>query len=454
MSLKIKIKKGIDIRLKGVAEKLYANVPLSKFYSIDPSDFIGITPKLSVKEKDVVLSGDVVFFDKKNPDLKFTSPVSGTVTEIKRGAKRKILSITIESDLKISYKKFKKYKPDELDRNTIVKQLLESGLWPSIRQRPFATISNPNDIPKSIHISTFDTSPLACDNNFIIHGMNREFQNGIDIIKKLTDGIVHLNIISNSDCSDVFKTTRGVQINQFSGPHPSGNIGTQIHHIEPINKGEVIWYLYTQDIIAISKLFEDGIYDASKLIALAGSQVKNPRYYRLLRGASIKNIISNNIIFENSASENRYISGNVLTGKKIDNKGYLGYYHNEICVIPEGNNTEFLGWLLPGLSKFSLSRTFYSWLNMKKMYTISANMNGEERAYVVTGQYEKIFPMDIYPQQLIKATIFNDIELMEKLGIYEVAEEDFALCEFSCTSKIPIQKIIRDGLNKLQKEFN
>ena len=307
MSLKIKIKKGIDIRLKGVAEKLYANVPQSKFYSIDPSDFIGITPKLSVKEKDVVLSGDVVFFDKKNPDLKFTSPVSGTVTEIKRGAKRKILSITIESDLKISYKKFKKYKPNELDRNTIVKQLLESGLWPSIRQRPFATISNPNDIPKSIHISTFDTSPLACDNNFIIHGMNREFQNGIDIIKKLTDGIVHLNIISNSDCSDVFKTTRGVQINQFSGPHPSGNIGTQIHHIEPINKGEVIWYLYTQDIIAISKLFEDGIYDASKLIALAGSQVKNPRYYRLLRGASIKNIISNNIIFENSASENRYI---------------------------------------------------------------------------------------------------------------------------------------------------
>jgi Na+-transporting NADH:ubiquinone oxidoreductase subunit A len=454
MSLKIKIKKGIDIRLKGVAEKLYANVPQSKFYSIDPSDFIGITPKLSVKEKDVVLSGDVVFFDKKNPDLKFTSPVSGTVTEIKRGAKRKILSITIESDLKISYKKFKKYKPDELDRNTIVKQLLESGLWPSIRQRPFATISNPNDIPKSIHISTFDTSPLACDNNFIIHGMNREFQNGIDIIKKLTDGIVHLNIISNSDCSDVFKTTRGVQINQFSGPHPSGNIGTQIHHIEPINKGEVIWYLYTQDIIAISKLFEDGIYDASKLIALAGSQVKNPRYYRLLRGASIKNIISNNIIFENSASENRYISGNVLTGKKIDSKGYLGYYHNEICVIPEGNNTEFLGWLLPGLSKFSLSRTFYSWLNMKKKYTISANMNGEERAYVVTGQYEKIFPMDIYPQQLIKATIFNDIELMEKLGIYEVAEEDFALCEFSCTSKIPIQKIIRDGLNKLQKEFN
>jgi Na+-transporting NADH:ubiquinone oxidoreductase subunit A len=454
MSLKIKIKKGIDIRLKGVAEKLYANVPQSKFYSIDPSDFIGITPKLSVKEKDVVLSGDVVFFDKKNPDLKFTSPVSGTVTEIKRGAKRKILSITIESDLKISYKKFKKYKPDELDRNTIVKQLLESGLWPSIRQRPFATISNPNDIPKSIHISTFDTSPLACDNNFIIHGMNREFQNGIDIIKKLTDGIVHLNIISNSDCSDVFKTARGVQINQFSGPHPSGNIGTQIHHIEPINKGEVIWYLYTQDIIAISKLFEDGIYDASKLIALAGSQVKNPRYYRLLRGASIKNIISNNIIFENSASENRYISGNVLTGKKIDSKGYLGYYHNEICVIPEGNNTEFLGWLLPGLSKFSLSRTFYSWLNMKKKYTISANMNGEERAYVVTGQYEKIFPMDIYPQQLIKATIFNDIELMEKLGIYEVAEEDFALCEFSCTSKIPIQKIIRDGLNKLQKEFN
>ncbi|MAJ98983.1 MAG: Na(+)-translocating NADH-quinone reductase subunit A [Flavobacteriales bacterium TMED288] len=453
MSLKIKIKKGIDIRLKGVAEKLYANVPKSKFYSIDPSDFIGITPKLAVKEKDVVLSGDVVFFDKKNPNIKFTSPVSGSVTQINRGAKRKILSIIIESNLKINYKKFKKYKFDELDRNIIVKQLLESGLWPSIRQRPFAIIANPNDIPKSIHISTFDTSPLACDNNFIIHGMNREFQNGINIIKKLTDGIVHLNIISNSDCSDVFKTTSGVQINQFSGPHPSGNIGTQIHHIDPINKGEVIWYLYTQDIIAISKLFENGIYDASKLIALGGSQVKNPRYYRLLRGASIENIISDNIIFNKSNSENRYISGNVLTGKKIDSKGYLGYYHNEICVIPEGNNTEFLGWLLPGLSKFSLSRTFYSWLNMKKKYTISANMNGEERAYVVTGQYEKIFPMDIYPQQLIKATIFNDIELMEKLGIYEVAEEDFALCEFSCTSKIPIQKIIRDGLNKIQKEF-
>ena len=303
-------------------------------------------------------------------------------------------------------------------------------------------------MPKAIFISAFDSAPLACDSDFVLHGMEKEFQTGLDIITKLTEGKTHLNIDGNANSSSVFTSAKNVQINNVSGVHPAGNVGVQIHHIDPINKGEVVWYMYPQDVIAIGRLFSEGKYDATRLIALAGSQVEKPRYYRSMQGASISSMTENNI----KQGNNRFISGNVLTGTKISENGNLGFYHNEITVIPEGKEQNFLGWLLPGLNKYSLSRTFFSWLNPKKEFSISANMNGEERAYVVTGQYEKVLPMDIYPQQLIKAIMIGDIELMENLGIYEVAEEDFALCEFSCTSKIPVQEILRDGLDFVRKE--
>tara|TARA_B100001093_G_scaffold520411_1_gene615551 strand:- start:2008 stop:3360 length:1353 start_codon:yes stop_codon:yes gene_type:complete len=448
MSKDIRIKKGVNIRLKGSAERVYANISSSKLFFVKPTDFIGLKPKLTVKVGEKVLAGTPLFFDKENPSIRITSPVSGEVSEIRRGEKRKILSVVIKADDQISYKDFPKFKADEISRESIISQILESGLWPFIRQRPFAIIANPSDMPKSIFISAFDSAPLACDNDFVLHGMEEEFQNGLDIVSKLTEGPTHLNIDGNVNSSSVFTNAKRVEINNITGPHPAGNVGIQIHHIDPISKGELVWYMYPQDVIAIGRLFSQGKYDASRLIALAGSQVKKPRYYRTMQGALIGEMIKENV----KEGNNRYISGNVLTGNQITAEDSLGFYHNEICIIPEGNKADFLGWLLPGLHKFSLSRTFFSWLNPKKEFDINANMNGEERAYVVTGQYENVLPMDIYPQHLIKSIMIGDIELMENLGIYEVSEEDFALCEFSCTSKIPVQKILREGLDLVKKE--
>ena len=448
MSKDIRIKKGVNINIKGSAERVYASIPQAECFAIKPSDFKGLTPKLSVKAGDKVQAGSSLFFDKENPSIKITSPVSGEVTEICRGEKRKILKVVIKADAEISYIEFPKADAKDLSRDEIIKQMLYAGLWPFVRQRPYAVIANPKDMPKAIFISAFDSAPLACDSDFVLHGMEKEFQTGLDIVTKLSEGKTHLNIDGNANSSSVFTSAKNVQINNVSGVHPAGNIGVQIHHIDPINKGEVIWYMYPQDVVAIGRLFSEGKYDATRFIALTGSQVEKPRYYRTLQGASISSITENNI----KEGDNRFISGNVLTGTKISKNGNLGFYHNEISVIPEGKEQDFLGWLLPGLNKYSLSRTFFSWLNPKKEYSISANMNGEERAYVVTGQYENVLPMDLYPQHLIKAIMIGDIELMENLGIYEVAEEDFALCEFTCTSKMPVQEILRNGLDLVRKE--
>ena len=448
MSKDIRIKKGVSIKLTGSADRVYANIPASEYYVVKPSDFTGLTPKLTVKVGDKVQAGSSLFFDKENPSVIITSPVSGDISEIRRGEKRKILSIVIKADAEITYKEFSKAEAKEVSREQIIEQMLAAGVWPFVRQRPYAVIANPADMPKAVFISAFDTAPLSCDSDFVLHGMEKEFQAGLDIVTKLTEGTTHLNLDGNSNSSSVFTSAKGVQINNVSGPHPAGNIGVQIHHIDPINKGEVVWYMYPQDVIAIGRLFSQGKYDATRLIALAGSQVQKPRYYRSMQGASITTMTKGNI----KDGENRFISGNVLTGNHIAEDGNLGFYHNEISVIPEGKEQDFLGWLLPGFSKFSLSRTFLAWINPRKEYAISANMNGEERAYVVTGQYENVLPMDVYPQHLIKAIMIGDVELMENLGIYEVAEEDFALCEFSCTSKIPVQEILREGLDLVRKE--
>ncbi|MFP4046887.1 MAG: NADH:ubiquinone reductase (Na(+)-transporting) subunit A, partial [Bacteroidales bacterium] len=271
----------------------------------------------------------------------------------------------------------------------------------------------------------------------------------IDVLKKLTTGTIHVNVNAKYPASKVFTEARGVRVNQFMGPHPAGNVGLQINKIDPVNAGDKVWYLYPQDIITIGRLFDKGIYDASKVIALTGSEVKRPQYYRILRGASIENLVKDNV----NKGNLRYISGNVLTGKKIAEKGFVGFFDDQVTVIPEGDYYEFLGWAKPGFDKYSTSRAFFSWLRPGKKYRIDTNLHGGERAYVITGEYEKVFPMDIYPVQLIKAIMIRDIELMEKLGIYEVDEEDFALPEFVCTSKTPVQSYIREGLNFMMEEM-
>ena len=448
MSKEIRLKKGLNINLVGEANKVYATLKPSQKYVVKPTDFHGVTPKMVVKPGDKVKAGSVLFYDKYMQQVKYCSPVSGEVIAVERGAKRKILDVVVKADAEQQYKQFEKADSSDLSREQIIDNMLNSGVWPFIRQKPYDIVANPTDIPKAIFISAFTTAPLAIDNDFALYGMEELFQKGLDFITKLTEGKTHLNIDGNTNSSKVFTGAKGVEINTVSGTHPAGNVGVQIHHINPINKGDIIWYLQPQDVIAIARLFLDGKYDVSRIVALCGSEIKKPRYYRTIAGAQISNMLT-----ENTASENyRVISGDVLTGTQITADGYLGFYDTQLTVLPEGNEAEFMGWLLPGLQKFSASKTFLSFLFPSKKYKLDTNMHGEERAYVMTGEYEKVIPMDIYPMHLIKAIMIEDIELMENLGIYEVSPEDFALCEFVCTSKMDVQSIIREGLDLVKKE--
>ena len=448
MSKSVRLSRGLNINLLGDADKVYASVKNHEIYALKPTDFHGLTPKLTVKVGDSVLAGSIIFFDKYNEGIKFCSPVSGTVQDIVRGDKRRILEVIIKSNSEVKYVSHSLANPKDLSREQIIDHMLQKGVWPFIRQKPYDIIANPSDMPKSIFISAFKSGPLAIDNDFALYGMDELFQKGLDIISKLTNGKTHLNLDGNTNSSKVFSDAKGVELNSFSGPHPAGNVGIQIHHLDPINKGDIVWYLEPQDIIIIARLFTEGKYDVSRIISLCGSEVSKPRYYRTISGSCVANLISDNVKREN----NRIICGDVLSGKKIDKNGYLGFYDTQITVIKEGNEQEFLGWALPGINKFSMSKSYFSWLFPTRKYNIDTNMRGEERAYVVTGQYEKVLPMDIFPQQLVKAIMIEDIDLMEKLGLYEVGPEDFALCEFVCTSKIEVQSLIRHGLDILRKE--
>ena len=448
MSKEIRLKKGLNINLLGEADKVYASVKPTERYVVKPTDFHGLTPKLAVKVGDKVKAGTTLFFDKYNDKVNFSAPVSGEVIDIVRGAKRKILEVVLKADEVIEYEHFISDTAKSISREQIIDTMLKAGIWPSVRQKPYDIVANPTDMPKAIFISAFNSAPLTIDNDFALYGMDELFQKGLDYITKLSIGKTHLNIDGNTNSSTVFTGAKGVVINKICGAHPAGNVGIQVHHIDPINKGEVVWCLQPQDVIAIARLFTEGKYDVSRIVALAGSQVKKPKYYRTIAGATIANLLFDNI----NEGDNRIISGDILTGQHIDVNGTLGFYDTTITVIEEGKEQEFLGWILPGLHKFSASKTFLSWLNPSKKYALNANMHGEERAYVMTGEYEKVLPMDIFPAHLIKACMIEDIELMENLGIYEVSPEDFALCEFVCTSKIEVQTIIRNALELVRKE--
>ena len=449
MSETIKINKGLDIKLFGEPQKIVTSINSEK-YALKPTDFNAVFPKLLVKEGDEVKAGTKVFFDKYRENIFFTSPVSGKITEIVRGPKRVLQEIRIDADPEISYIDFGAANPNELKREEIIGKLLESGVWPMIRQRPYSVIADPADNPKAIFISAFDTAPLAPDYDLIVHRNGDIFQTGLDALIKLTSGKVHLNISKSKSVSRVFSNSKGVQINFFDGPHPTGNISIQVNNIDPINKGDIIWYINPQDILTIGKLFFEGKYDAEKTIALTGSEVEKPKYFKTLAGTSISEMVKNNVKEGNL----RYISGNVLTGTKIKSDGYVGFYDSQITVIPEGDYYEFLGWGLPGLNKFSFYRSFISWMTPNKKFCLDTNIHGGKRAFVMTGQFEKVFPMDIYPMQLIKSIMTEDIDQMENLGIFEIDEEDFALCEYISTSKIEIQSIVRQGLDLMRKEMS
>ena len=449
MSKTIKLRKGFDIKMQGAAEHIFFQNPMPETVALKPTDFVGMTAKMVVKEGDKVLAGDPLFIDKFHPEIQFVSPVSGVVAAVNRGERRALLNVVVKPDAEIEYKKFENGSLDSMSREQVIAAMLNAGVWPFVKQRPYDVIANPNDKPKSIHISAFDSAPLAPDYTFALEESAADFQVGINALKKLTDGAVNLNIYKEERAKTTFTQVTGVEQNFFQGPHPAGNVGVQIHHIDPINKGEVVWVVNPQDVIIIGRLFSKGIFDARVVVALTG-QVKNPRYYKTILGASIKSFLA----AESLSDDMRVISGNVLTGTKLGKDDYISFYDSQVTVIEEGNKPTFMGWLAPGFGKYSFSRAFFSWLQPNKKYTLNTNYNGGARAFVFTGIYEQVLPMDIYPMQLLKAIITEDIDKMEQLGIYEVVPEDFALCEFVCPSKIEIQSILRQGLDTIRKEFN
>jgi len=446
MSTDIKIKKGLNIKLKGGATHEISTANRSKTFAVNPSEFHGIVPKLAVKVGDKVKVGDTVFFSKSNEKIKFSSPVSGEITEIVRGAKRKLLSVKISADDKDTFVDFGAKTPGKLAGPQIKESLLESGCWPMIKQRPYDVVANPSDNPKAIFISAYSTAPLAASHVVTLEGRKKQFQAGIDALSKLTEGKVHLSVGASES---FFDNINGVELHKVTGKHPAGNVGVQIAKIDPINSGERVWVVHPQDVAAIGSLFLSGKYNPTKVIALAGSQVDGPQYYAVIQGTQISDIVAGKL----KSGKNRIISGNPLTGTAVKPQGSLGFYDDSVCVIPEGDHHEFFGWMpFIGNHKFSMSRTFLSWLSPNKEYDLDTNLNGEERAFVITGEMERVFPMDIYPMQLLKATMIQDIEKMENLGIYEVAPEDFALIDFISTSKIEAQEIIREGLDLMIKE--
>lgn len=451
MSDVLKIRRGTNIKLKGEAEKILTDAPRSETYAIKPPDFEGIKPKVTVKEGHEVKAGTVLMYDKNNEKVKFTSPVSGEVAQVKRGDKRKLLEIVILADKEDQYEDFGAADPNSLSREEVIKKICNAGVWPFIKQRPYDVIANPDESPKSIFITAFDSAPLAPDNDFVFHGQGALFQKGIDALNQLTEGKVHLTVDGSAKPDEAFTSAKNVVLHKVSGPHPAGNVSVHIHNFDPVGRGQVVWTLNAQDVLTIGRLFETGKFDASRVVAVCGSQVNDPKYYRSILGASTKKLMEE---LAKTDQENRYISGNVLSGTQIEKDGFLGYYDYQLTVIPEGGEPRMFGWIMPNPDKFSVHRSLVSWLQPSKKYELNAEMNGEERPFVVTEEYEQVFPFDIYPVQLIKAIMVEDVELMEALGIYEVSPEDFALCEVVCTSKIPSQSIVRDGLNMLRKEMS
>jgi Na+-transporting NADH:ubiquinone oxidoreductase subunit A len=447
MSKDIKIKKGLNIRLTGEASKSLSNAPRSRTFAIRPSDFHLITPKLEIKEGSKLLAGDTIFHSKTQEEIKFVSPVSGTLTKIERGAKRVITELIIEADSNDSYKDFGVASIDSMSREEIKSHLLASGCWPFIKQRPYDVIANPNVNPKAVFISGLTTAPLAADYDFTLSGKDKQLQAAVTAISKLTDGQVHVGAGVNS----IFHHLKDISAHQVSGVHPAGNVSTQMAAIDPINKGETVWTITPQDLVIIGELLLTGKFIAERVIALAGSSVKSAKYYTTKIGAEVATFIYDSGLNEEHV---RVISGNVLTGKKVSLKGHLGYYENTVTVIPEGDDYEFFGWNKPVFNKISTTRALtFSWLQPKKKYDLNTNTNGEHRAFVVTGSFEKVFPLDIYPLQILKACKYQDLDEMEALGMYEVAPEDFALTEFVCVSKQPHQDIIRKGLDLMYKEI-
>ena len=450
MSNDIRIRKGLDIHLEGEADKTTQQLPLASLYGIKPNDFHGVIPKLLLREGNEVKAGEALFFSKSDERVLFPSPVSGTIKEIVRGERRKVLEIHIAPSQEQTFKDYGKKDVEEMQGEDIKAHLLSAGCWPFIKQRPYDVIANPDGKPKAIFVSACKTNPLAPDYDYVLKGKEQALQTALTALAKLTTGKVHVSVFKDSSLSP-FRNLKGIVVHNVSGPHPAGNVSTQIAQISPINKGEVVWVVTPQDLVVIGELFLTGKVNLTRTVALTGSRIEKPHYVTALAGAQISGVVGSQV---KDVAATRIISGDVLTGTKVSETGFLGFYDDQITAIPEGNDYDLFGWAKPVTNKISLTRSLtFSWLNPKKKYDLNNKNKGEQPAVVVTGMYEEVFPLDIYPMQLLKACLYKDLDELENLGAYEVAPEDFALTEFVCVSKQPHQQIIRDGLDLMMAEL-
>ena len=444
----VKISKGLDINLKGAPAAEFVSVAEPKQYALMPADFTRVTPKVVVKPEDKVKAGEPLFIDKNCPELQFVSPVSGTVVAVNRGERRRVLSVVVESDGKFESVEYKAKDVLSLSAEEIKADLAKAGLFAFMRQRPYDVIATPSDSPRAIFVSAFDSKPLAVDFEIALKGNEDDFQTGLDALSRIAP--VYLGVGASQKAA-ALSVAKNVTTTIFKGPHPAGNVGVQINKVAPVNKGEIVWTIGAEEVIFIGRLFNKGKIDFTRTIAVAGSEVTNPAYSKVVLGAQISTLIDGRTKSENPL---RIIDGNVLTGKKTTADSFLGAFSTEITIIPEiMGGDEAFGWIAPRFSMFSTSRSYFSWLMPKRAYTIDARIKGGERHMIMSNEYDKVFPMDIYPEYLIKAIITGNIDKMEALGIYEVAPEDFALCEFVDSSKLELQRIVREGLDKLRAEM-
>ena len=441
----IKLQKGLDIHLQGKAEEKLIQLKSNGKYALVPDDFEGVTPKVVVKEGDKVKAGDALFVNKQYPEVKFASPVSGTVREVVRGERRKVLCIKVDADAQQEFTDFGKKDVGSLTGEQVINALLEAGLFGYINQLPYAVSTNPTVQPKTIFVSALRDKPLAADFEYEVKGQEQDFQTGLTALSKIAK--TYLGVGKGSALTSM----TNVEVNIFDGKCPAGNVGVQVNYLNPVNKGEVVWTIGDPTVVLfIGRLFNTGKVDLTRMVALCGSEVNSPAYVKMLVGEELSTLLSNSYDASKSV---RIINGNVLTGKPTTKEGYLGAHTSEITVIPEGNDAdEMLGWIMPRLKQFSVNRSYFSWLFGKKQYALDARVKGGERHIIMSGEYDKVLPMDIYGEYLIKAIIAGDIDRQEALGIYEVAPEDFALAEFVDSSKLELQRIVREGLDILRKE--
>ena len=442
-----KLRKGLDINLQGKAEKKKLKLKSNGKYALLPDCFEGVVPKVVVKEGDKVKAGDALFINKNCQEMKFASPVSGTVTAVERGERRKVLAVKVQADATQVFTDFGVKDVASLTGEQVKEALLEAGLFGYINQLPYDVVTTPDTTPKAIFVSALRDKPLAADFEFELQGQEKEWQAGLTALSKMAKTCLG---IGARQTSAALTSAKDVEVNVFDGPCPAGNVGVQINHVSPVNKGEVVWTVDPSTVIFFGRLFLTGKVDLHRTVALCGSEVKNPQYVEMLVGEELSTLLSNSYDEKHNV---RIINGNVLTGRVTTKEGYLGAHSSEITVIPEGNDAdEFAGWIMPRFKQFSVNRSYFSWLFGKKAYALDARVKGGERHMIMSGEYDKVMPMDIYPEYLIKAIITGNIDKMEQLGIYEVSPEDFALAEFVDSSKLELQRIVREGLNMLRKE--